>query len=488
MNNVKLYIKSAVKVLISFSIPLFLLILFYGIVLGFNFNWSYILYYAPIFALASAHHYMPSTLISKEKISNDSSAILKSKLKSAPWEIVDETENTIILRPKFDRPHTWIWREQVLLDLSGYRVSIVGAKAYTKRLQALVESKKTLWDRSIFRVFFSLLLILLLLFPVFYKYGLINDMKIRLHDYKTRNIDLIELDKTGVAGNTEDNINSYGGTVESEDYFFYVKENLKLCRSDKNFKNEKVLINKQGGSSISYLNASGEWIFFASGKTFNRIKTDGSKQETIYNLGYLIDVHLLDNWIYFINYSDQSKLYKMDINGKNLHPLNDIEIQDFSIYDGRIYFSHEEKDGQGTLKSMDLDGKDIKTIANILPFDLVKNGDTLYYTDKRNFNLYKCHLDENSRPVKLVKKELSMFILAGDSIYYSLRSTDVYYPGTGLYKIGLDGGPSEMISDDNSIEHLSRIGDWLLFHSSKENEWPSLKRMSLKNQTIISMD
>ncbi|MBK5252792.1 MAG: DUF5050 domain-containing protein [Peptostreptococcaceae bacterium] len=77
----------------------------------------------------------------------------------------------------------------------------------------------------------------------------------------------------------------------------------------------------------------------------NRIKTGGTGQETIYSMSYLLDVHLLDNWIYFISHADHSSLYKMDINGKNLHALSDISIKDFSIYDGRIYFSHE-KDGQ----------------------------------------------------------------------------------------------------------------------------------------------
>ena len=83
---------------------------------------------------------------------------------------------------------------------------------------------------------------------------------------------------------------------------------------------------------------------------------------------------------------------------------------------------------------------------------------------------------------------LSKFIVAGDSIYYSLKSEDVGYPGKGLYRIGLDGGLSEKITDGESVESMSSIGDWLLFHSGEGHGWPTLKRMSTKGRTIIEMD
>jgi hypothetical protein len=483
----KIYLKAAVKIFIYVAIPMAFLTLMYKIILDYSFGWSFFLYYLPIISLASAHHYMPATLDTGIPPSKDFAINIKKELETASWKIVDETAESILLRPNFNRPYIWIYPENVLIDLSGNRVRLSGAKQYIKRLKALIDGKKTLWDRKSFHVFSSLLLILAILLPAFYEYGVITDMRIRLNEHRTRNVEIIKLAETGITGNTEDNINSYGGAVETGDYLFYVKEGLNLCRSDKNFENEKMLIDKPSGSSISYLNATGEWIYFTSGKTLNRIKTDGSRQETIYSMGYLLDVHLLDNWIYFINPSDRFRLYKMDINGKNLHSLSDLKITDFSIYDGRIYFSHE-KDGQGVLEGMNLNGQDVNFIAEILPFDLVKNGDTLYYTDKRDFNLYSYELTGTRTPKRLVDKELSRFIVARNWIYYSLKSEDVYYPGMGLYKIGLDGSSMEKITGDGSIEHLNRIGEWILFHSANENHWPTLKRMSLNSQTIIGIN
>ena len=487
MNKIKPYAKVTMKLLVIFAIPIALLLLVYKNVFNIAVNWRFALYFLPLFSAASSHHYVPSVIETGIKASEDFTASFKNKLESSLWETVSESEESMVLRPRFDMLYNLIWREHVSVDMSGSRVRLVGAKAYIKRLKALIDGKRTLWERRSVRIAAYIVLTIMLLVPVLLEYGLVKDLKIRIDEYKTRNVAILDLEETGLPGNTEGNLNSYGGAVESEDYFFYIKENLKLCRSDKDFKNEIALIDKRGGTGMNYLNTAGEWIFFTSGKTMNRMKSDGSGQETIYSMGYLLDVHLMDNWIYFISHSDRYRLYKMDINGKNLQAISNKEIGDFSIYDGRIYFSHE-KDGQGVLESMDTDGNDVRLVANILPYDLVKKGDTLYYTDRRDSNLYKYRLGEGGSPEKLVDRTLSKFIVAGNSIYYSLKSEDVGYPGKGLYRIGLDGGLSEKITGDASIEHPSSIGEWILFHSGEGHGWGTLKRIPAGEYAIIEMD
>src|SRR6056297_249863 len=487
MNKIKPYAKATMKLLSTFAIPIALLLLLYKTVFDIPVNWRFAVYFLPLFSIASSRHYVPSVIETGIEASEDFTAGFKKKLESSLWEIVGENEETMVLRPKFDMLYTRIWREHVSVDMSGGRVLLFGANSYIKRLKALIDGKRTLWERIGVRIAAYIVLIIMLLVPVLIEYGLVNDLKIRIDEYKTRNVAMLDLEETGLPGNTEGNINSYGGAVESEDYFFYIKENLKLCRSDKNFNNEKLLIDKPGGTGMGYLNSAGEWVFFTSGKTMNRIKIDGSGQETIYSMGYLLDVHLLDNWIYFISHSDRFRLYKMDTSGKNLHAISDKGIRDFSIYDGRIYFSHE-KDGHGMLESMDMDGKDVRFVANILPFDLVKKGDTLYYTDSHDFNLYKYRLVEAGEPEKLVDRVVSKFIVSGNRIYYSLKSEDVGYPGTGLYMMGLDGGLAEKITDETSIENLSILGNWILFHSSENQGWGTPKRMPADGRSIIEMN
>ena len=67
-----------------------------------------------------------------------------------------------------------------------------------------------------------------------------------------------------------------------------------------------------------------DWIFYSSGKTLSRMRIDGANNETIYKMGYLLDIHVLGNCIYFINPSDKFTVYRMDVNGQNVESLSQV--------------------------------------------------------------------------------------------------------------------------------------------------------------------
>ena len=488
MKTIGPYLKAALKVTGSFVLPTALLIFLYEALFKVHWDWTFFLWYVPLIGMASARHYVPSTVDTGIPVSPGFVSAFKGKLERASWRITDQSEAQILLAPRFDRLYIWLYGDRVRMDLSGDRVLLTGPRLHVKKLRALMDGKRSPLDKPFFKVLWLLLILFLLTTPVLVEYGFATALKIRLHEYKTRHVPVLDLEATGLPGNTESNLNSYGGAVETEDCLFYVKDHLKLCRSDKDFLHETVLIDKPGGSGMSQLNAAGGWLFFTSGKTLNRIKTDGSQQETIYSMGYLLDVHLLDNWIYFISLSDRGRLYKMDVNGRHLHAITDVPVGDFSLYDGRIYFSCEEN-GRGILKSMNLDGKDQRFVAGIDPFDLVRKGDVLYYTDKTDFSLCRYRLDDGSSlPEKLVPGDVSRFLVLEDWIYYSMKGEDVGYPGTGLFRMPITGGFRETITEAGSIEFLSGIGESILFYSAEGNEPPSLKRMPVEGGPIVEMN
>ncbi|HKL10483.1 MAG TPA: hypothetical protein VJ990_03530, partial [Clostridia bacterium] len=217
MNKIKPYAKATMKLLSTFAIPIALLLLLYKTVFDIPVNWRFAVYFLPLFSIASSRHYVPSVIETGIEASEDFTAGFKKKLESPLWEIVDENEETMVLRPKFDMLYTRIWREHVSVDMSGGRVRLFGAKAYIKRLKALIDGKRTLWERIGVRIAAYIVLIIMLLVPVLIEYGLVNDFKIRIDEYKTRNVAMLDLEETGLPGNTEGNINSYGGAVESKD-------------------------------------------------------------------------------------------------------------------------------------------------------------------------------------------------------------------------------------------------------------------------------
>lgn len=488
MKTIGPYLKAALKVTGSFVLPTALLIFLYEALFQVHWDWTFFLWYIPLIGMASARHYVPATVDTGIPVSPEFVPAFMRKVAKASWRITDQSETHLLLTPRFDRLYTWLYGDRVRLDLSGDRILLTGPRLHVKKLRALMDGKRSPLDKPFFKVLWLLLIIFLLTTPVLVEYGFATALKIRLHEYKTRDVPVLTLEETGLPGNTENNLNSYGGAVETEDCLFYVKDHLKLCRSDKDFLQETVLIDKPGGSGISQLNAAGEWLFFTSGKTLNRIKTDGSQMETLYSMGYLLDVHLLDNWIYFISLSDRGRLYKMDVNGRQLHAITDVSVRDFSLYDGRIHFSCE-KNGQGVLKSMDLEGTDQRFVADIDPFDLVRKGDVLYYTDRKDFSLCRYPLnDEDSLPQKLVAAGVSRFLVVEDWIYFSMKGEDVGYPGAGLFRMPVGGGFRETVTEAGSIEFLSGIGKSILFYSAEGNEPPSLKRMPVEGGPIVEMN
>lgn len=493
MDQIKSHVKTAFKIFIFFSavtiITSFIIYKLYQIIFGVQEDWysENLIIYSLIISFFFISNYKQTVVKITIEDKYNFRGYLKELLKHRPWRIISEDDKKIILYPKFDRPYSWIYKERIIITIADDYIELEGAKIYIDKIQSAINNKESIWDKKIVRYLRSVGLIFLVTIPILINLGIVYKIESCYHEFKVRNIEKISLKENFTLGNSQNNINNYGGIAENDDYIFYFKDHLELCRSDKNFKNETYLIDKSSGSGMSYLNVIDDWIFYRSGKTLNRMKVDGTKKETIYYLGYILDIHVLDNWIYFINYSDNFKIYKMDVNGQNLHRINDTSVQDISIYENRIYYSYE-KDGEEYLESMDLNGQMKQLIGNILADDLVKYNGAMYYTNNTDFKLYKYDLKNDKEPQIMIDEEISSFLIVDDWIYFSKKAEDVGYPGTGLFRIDINGKNKQKINDDNDIEYLSSIGDWVLFLSGEDNRYPSLKRINIKNNMIIQMD
>jgi len=132
--------------------------------------------------------------------------------------------------------------------------------------------------------------------------------------YEKNRLDQIEqiaIEDPSLDGNTQSNINNYGLVAETNDSLFYIKDHA-VCRADKDFGNQVVLFDQDSGEGKDTINVVSDWVFFRQGKEIKRMKNDGSYVDRI-SSGYSLQMHVVGNWIYFINLSDASKIYKMDI-------------------------------------------------------------------------------------------------------------------------------------------------------------------------------
>lgn len=223
-----------------------------------------------------------------------------------------------------------------------------------------------------------------------------------------------------------------------------------------------------------------------SGQSINRIKADGSVNDIIYKQGYLLDINIEGGWIYFINPSDKFYIYRMDLNGRGLERFLDVEASDISINEGRLYFSHEQDD-KGLIESIKLDESDRRIELEDYARDIVIDGSYMYFIGD-DYGIYRANMNDSKATELLVGQKISSFTITDMGIFYSLHGKEVGYPGDDLYLIQKDGTGNQMYYETFSVEGLTKAGKWLLFHSSEDNQYPTLKTIDLDTGEIELID
>lgn len=475
-------IMTLAKRLLFFSLPILLfLFVFYELIfdVDIEFLWLRFSFYIILLEVITLRNYKYKSV--EEPVG--SIGYLEDRISAGRWKVLEGGEGKFVLRPKFDFPYNLLSRDRVYVRFSDEVARIEGPEYYVVNLVRDIQGKRDFWTSRTAGIVFLILVLIILSLPVLSDRGVIADIRIYYHNYQARNIERIEIRDTNALGNTENNIINYGYGAEYNDHIFYVEDHLNLVRTTKNLRDKTYLIEKSSGSGFNMLNIVDDWILYSSGKTLNRIRTDGSNNEVIYKMGYLSDVHVLGNWVYFINPSDRFTVYRMDVNGQNLKRIVNMPVYDIAIYDNRLFYSYGD-DGEGFLESIDQEGQDKRTEMEFPVKDLIRWGNRYYFIGSGDYRLYRYEIGGSGDPQILVDGRVSSYIVTDSGIYYSLHSHDVGYPGEGLYKIGLDGTGNILLYDTQRVESLSKVGNWIFFMSSDDNMSPSQKMLDLLSDEI----
>jgi hypothetical protein len=462
-------------------LPVILLLsLFYYFVLerGFVLSWNMVLFYPIIIAISTISNYKNKTI----ELGIEDFTEMENYIKNKGWEILEKSEDGILIKPIFDFPFRMIIDAGLRIKYSKEKAIIDGPRYYVDNLVKDIKGKSSIWAKKTTSITALVITILLISFTISEDLGVRWEINKTRHNKFVENVQVIEFNSADVVGNNIENTNNYGIAVENEDYIFYIKDNLNLIRVDKDFQNEKIMTEKPSGSGLMRLNIAGDWVYYTAGEELNRISIDGTKNETIYKMGWLLDIHMKDKWIYYINFANESTVYKMDLNGRNLQKFLEIDASDIAIYEDRMIFSHIE-DEKDYVESIKLDGSDRRLEFEGRAYNLIKLDDYYYYLGE-NYGLYKRAIDESTGAQLLVEGEVSSYTIVDDKIYYSLFSEEVGYPGRGVYQVELDGTSKTIISDSEGIEGFALVGDCLLFHSVGNEFEPILNKMDLSTGEI----
>jgi hypothetical protein len=467
-----------IKRLLFFTIPIVLfLYILYEIVLGYEMEnlWATLIPYLAIVTIATIGSY--TSKIREEEL--EDREWLGKLQQNTRWRVVEDDESRLILKPRFDFPYNVLSKETVSMNYSDEKATLEGPRYYVDQLARDLKGRSNKWMRRFASLGAFVLGIVIVSIPVVFESGMYWDMKIRYHNFTMRNVESIGLGYDSEVGNTVDNTNNYGYGVETEDYFIYVENHLNLIRTDKNFQKKEYLIQRSEGSGISRLNVAGDWVFYSSGESYNRIGLDGSEDKTIYKQGYVMEPHLMGDWIYFINFHDNQNVYRMDLNGQNLERFIQEGVSDLAVYDNRLFYSYMEGE-RGHVESVNVDGGDrrleFQTDSSVRN---LSRWETDWYYMNQDYRLIRTEGNDPDIYQVPIDEDVSTYIITEVGIFYSLQGEDVGYPGDGLFRMDHLGLDKTLEADTQRVEGLAYLGDWLIYHSSEDRMPPGIRMIHL---------
>jgi hypothetical protein len=164
-------------------------------------------------------------------------------------------------------------------------------------------------------------------------------------------------------------------------------------------------------------------------------------------------------WVYYSNYSDGKKIYKMHSNGSQNTKLNDTESEYINVVNDWVYYYNESEDN---IYKMRTDGTKSTKLNDDGGVYINVVNDWIYYCNASTFNIYKMRIDGTEK-TKLNDDESEYINVVGEWIYY-LNYSDNGKP----YKIHTDGTEKTKLNDDKS-EYINVVGEWIYYSNYSDD-------------------
>ncbi|MGF7060389.1 DUF5050 domain-containing protein [Brassicibacter mesophilus] len=231
--------------------------------------------------------------------------------------------------------------------------------------------------------------------------------------------------------------------------------------------------NERGNSTANINNGGfvakqGDWIYYRNYKDcykLYKVKTDESQKTKIsdHDATY---INIVGNWIYYINNNDKN-IYKIKLNGNRLTKLNSGPSKNLLVIEDKVYYINEE---DGKLYKMLNDGDEkIKITEDIcLSFD-IRNGRIYYiHENERSGKFHIYVLDINGKSENEICNGYYLYnvFVQGNYIYYNHGKGIFYLNSEKNSSTIISYGNDSLISESAFGEHIVNfnvLGDWTYF-------------------------
>ncbi|PKP36701.1 MAG: hypothetical protein CVT98_07230, partial [Bacteroidetes bacterium HGW-Bacteroidetes-15] len=201
-----------------------------------------------------------------------------------------------------------------------------------------------------------------------------------------------------------------------------------------------------------YLNSFGDWLIFGF-ETLQKIKIDGSDYQVLDSTRVRY-IHSYGDWIFYMDdYSHHIK--RIRINGSEGSSIVNNVAGFFSLSSNYLFFNLFHSNG---IFRVNHDGGQELQISEVNPHRLIAYGNYLYYTDHKDFLLYRVNEQGDDLTV-IGKNKISSFNI-NNYIYYSTIE--------GVFRMDLEGNNLTKLYDV-VVYDLNILNEWIYCYDEDEN-------------------
>lgn len=197
-----------------------------------------------------------------------------------------------------------------------------------------------------------------------------------------------------------------------------------------------------------------------------------------------------NGWIYYINYSNSNKIYKVKTDGTENTLLSEDSAVHLYIKNNYVYYL-DRKSNNHKIHRMDLDGKNNNTINyETLTSTFYFSGDKLFfkiYSIGNGSKFYSSETNGNNK-VNIINSSLAGFKENSDNIQFTyapietIKNNYIYYinaaEGYKIYRITTQGTENKQISKNSlgsETYNYHVTGDWIYYVNSSDKKYYKVK-------------
>lgn len=217
-------------------------------------------------------------------------------------------------------------------------------------------------------------------------------------------------------------------------------------------------------SNLGYIDEEDNFLYYSNikdGSKLYKSNLNGEKDvlicEDIPNY-----INVIGEWIYYSSVNNGFRLYKIKKDGSEKTRLNRDSTHWIKVIGEWIYYGKKGDDGQELYKIKKDGSEKTKIIKDKIYGFIIKDNWIYYSNESQNHNIYKVKLDGTSE-VKLNSDESILVDIIGNNIYYQNHNDE-----NKIYKIDINGKNKTKINDDDS--QFSNISDGWIYYSNSNDD------------------